>query len=615
MNINSKVLVKIAAGSGYDLAQKFTDEKGNPNKVLVPLDMGRTKPLAKHEVTARMLPEYKDKDTAKLLYKYPYSGFDLYSKEGVITPIPVDGKMNFTHFAQRPNSKMDVGLLDTNKAIAAQLGGGPLAEAVANASAEYVRQKRYSALSHHDKRRYNETAKRLGIKPHAITMTVPNNFTDAIVRTKPIPEDDEYGWWGRARILQDKESSTPLFYNTRNGEVSFPEGSSALVPGWGRTMFQWKNDPDDGDKIKERVIPNNNLFFRNYLNGKVPIVRENLQEDAEDPYGIFDINSPFSSAGLVFAKPNGYNAVTSMHSNGHPSGYEESFLIPGIGMSNGGLMFHPHELNDNDWISNGSVRDSKAYVQPADDKSIVDHESIHAFNPLFPNELLAHDLREVDDAVENLDSKSWYNLVGKAKATKKLNELFRKIESSDYSHGHHPSADNGFPYREDNYPSTGGVSELLRSIATSHRNYQKHLMNIIPEQMEARGELKDLTKKQQLNAMGKRIAELSHNGDNYLNFLAESGVGDGIPDNWKVLDNTMGGMSRREVNRAFTGLDEIMNSRGELIKRLSPEDLKSYFNKAPKSYREIQREYIRKVLPYLLRNDNKDVNPDGSVLA
>ena len=140
-------------------------------------------------------------------------------------------------------------------------------------------------------------------------------------------------------------------------------------------------------------------------------------------------------------------------------------------------------------------------------------------------------------------------------------------------------------------------------------------MNVIPEQMEVRGELKGLTKKQQLDAMGKRIAELSHNGDNYLNFLSESGVGDGIPDNWKVLDNTMGGMSRREVNRAFTGLDEIMTPREELIKRLSPESLKSYFNKAPKAYREIQREYIRKVLPYLLRNDNKDVNPDGSVLA
>lgn len=618
MSANSKVLVKIAAGSGYDLSQKFTDEKGNPNKVLVPLDLGRSKPLAKHEVTSKMLPEYMGNKTENLLHKYPYSGFDAYSKEGVIEPVSSD-KIDFTQLAQRPGSKMDVGLLDTNKAIAAQLGGGPLAEAVANASAEYVRQKRYNALSRHDKRRYNETYERLGVKPHAITMTVPNDLESTIVRTKPIPEDDEYGWWGRARILSDKDSSTPLFYNTRNGEVNFPEGSSALVPGWGRTMFDW-NDPDEDGKITERFIPNYNLFFRNYLNGKIPIVRENIK--ADDPEGLTGIDSPFSYKGLVTANNNGYSAFSSPAPT-NPSediddaflSKEDSFLIPGISLSNGGLTFYQQGMSDDDYISNGSKSNGRPYILPADDKSIVDHEAIHTFNPLHPNARLARDLTEADDAVEDINSKSWYNPIGKAKANKKLNDIIKRIGSTNYSSNQNPSSDNGFLYREDSYPSSGGTGELLRALVTSHRNYQKHLMNVLPEQMEARGELRGLTDKQRLDAIGKKIAELSHNGDNYLNFLGESGVGDGIPDNWKVLDNTVGGMSRREVNRAFTGLDEIMTPREELIKHLRPEDLQNYFKKAPNSYREVQREYIRKVLPYLLHNDTKDVNPDGSVLA
>ena len=612
MSVNSKALVKIAAGTGYDLSQKFTDEKGNPNKVLVPLDLKRDKPLAKHEVTAKMLPEYKGKKTDEFLNKNPYSGFDAYSKEGVITTVPVDEKMDFTRLAQRRDSKMDVGLLDTNKAIAAQLGGGPLAEAVANASAEYVRQQRYNALSRHDKRRYNGTAKKLGFKPHAITMTVPNNFRDTIVRTKPTPEDDEYGWWDRARILKDSESSTPLFYNTRNGEVNFPEGSSMLSPGWGRTMFQW-NDPDDDDKVTEKVIPNSNSFFKNYLKGKIPIVRENITDKVIGE--AFDTRTPFSADGFLYADDNGNNAFSYPSSGGKDIKPSGEVLVPGISVSNMGLLHDQGMLSESDYASNGSHSNDTLYSIPADDKSVVDHEAIHTFNPTPADDNMARDMRELDDAIEDLNSKSWYNPFGKAKAKKQLAYVMDKLNYPYYYTGNKPVSANGFLRNSNTYTSEGETDELIRAIVTSHRNYQKHLMNVIPEQMEARGELRGLTPKQQLDAMGKRIAELSHNGDNYLNFLDESGVGDGIPDNWKVLDNTVGGMSRREVNRAFTGLDEIMTPREELIKRLSPEVFKNYFNKAPKAYREIQREYIRKVIQYILRNDNKDVNPDGSVLA
>lgn len=611
MSANSKVLVKIAAGSGYDLTQKFTDEKGNPNKVLVPLDLGRSKPLAKHEVTAKMPPEYKGEKTEKLLNKYPYSGFDAYSKEGVITPVPVDKRdMNFAHLAQSYGGKMDVGLLDTNKAIAAQLGGGPLAESVANASAEYVRRNRYNALSRHDKRRYDYLSKKLGYKPHAITMTVPNNFRNTIVKTKPIPEDDEYGWWGRARILHDDKTGTPLFYNTRNGAVTFPEGSSALLPGLGRKMFQ-TDDPDEDDKINERFVPNDNFFVKNYFSGKFPITRENIPDEVDSS----DIRIPFSSEGLISAGNSGYNEFISPGSGGRTIGDTDTVLIPGISISNKGLLFNQDLLNAADYFSNGSKSDSKLYALPADDKSIVDHEAIHTFNSTYPNDQLASEMLELDDAIEDLNSKAWYNPIGRAKAKSRVNDLMSRITASTYPSDMRPSEENGFIPVVDNYPSEGGTDELLRAIATTHRNYQKHLMNVIPEQMEARGELRGLTDKQKLDAMGRKIAELSYDGDNYLNFLDESGVGDGIPNNWKVLDNTVGGMSRREVNRGFTGLDEIMTPREELIKRLSPEVLKDYFKKAPNSYREIQREYIRKVIQYILRNDNKDVNPDGSVLA
>lgn len=609
--MNRRSLIKLAAKNDYDLSQKFTDEKGNPNKVLVPLDLGRSKPLAKHEVTAKMLPEYKGEKTEKLLNKYPYSGFDAYSKEGVITPVPVDErKMDFGSLAQSSNSKMDVGLLDVNKAIAAQLGGGPLAEVVANASAEYVRRNRYNALSRHDKRRYDYLYKKLGYKPHAITMSVPNNFRDTIVRTKPIPEDDEYGWWGRARILHDDKTGTPLFYNTRNGAVTFPEGSSALLPGWSRKMFQY-DDPDEDDKIKEQVIPNNNLFVNSYFSGKVPIIRENIPDEVDSS----DIRIPFTTQGLISSGSTGYNEFLSTESDGRTAEEKDTYLIPGISISNKGLLFDQDLLNAADYFSNGSKSDSKLYALPADDKSIVDHEAIHTFNPTYPDDQLAKDMIELDDAIEDLNSKAWYNPVGKIKAKSRFNDLMKRISASAYSPGEHPSEYNGFIPVADNYPSEGGTDELLRAIATTHRNYQKHLMNVIPEQMEARGELRGLTDKQKLDAMGRKIVELSYDGDNYLNFLDESGVGDGIPNNWKVLDNTVGGMSRREVNRGFTGLDEIMTSRDKLIERLSPEVLKDYFKKAPNSYREIQREYIKRALHYILHNDNKDVNPDGSVLA
>lgn len=240
---------------------------------------------------------------------------------------------------------------------------------------------------------------------------------------------------------------------------------------------------------------------------------------------------------------------------------------------------------------------SDAYVRtlPMDDKSAADHEAIHIMNnPLNSDITLGY--KRVDD--NNFGVAPDYNA-----------ERDLGLAWSDYRdkvNGRY----NGFIYREPTYFNESG--EGLRSLATALRGYQNHLKEVLPAQMEARGELDGLNEKERNDKIGWRIAELSHNSDNYINYLKELGLLDGISGNWRIPISNLGGISGREMNRALEGIDKVTAPKEELFKKVRPEDKEG---KDLDSYDSVQEEYIRQVLPYLLHNDTKDVNPDGSVLA
>ena len=585
--MNRRSLIKLASQQGYDLSTKFKDEKGNPKKGLVPLDLGRTKPLAKHEVTAKMPP--KSHDVEKPKNKYPYSGFDYYTNTGAITPIK-DHNIDSKEFKQDKNAgTLDFGLMDINKVLADQLGGGPLAEATANALAEYARQKRYNSLSSHDKRRYDTIASKTGIKPHAITMTVPSNFDYILKKNLPAPQGVDPKLWDSNKVLR-KKGVRPVLYNSKNGKPTFPEGSVALNPLFFRNMFKeyspykkLKPGEEKLESVDEVYSPSDSVFAKNYMSGVIPISRENFSDqflEAKDntrgPQTLLSLLTIDDKRGTTSFGP-GYIA-------------DSAYRIPGINLENRSLGIGSNRLYENDYLRSPE-KDYYNRILYMDDKATADHEAIHAMNNQLNSDITLG-YKRVDDAKlgVNADRDLGFALSD-----------WRWHGTGDY---------NGFFKSEPTYFNELG--EGLRSLATALRGYQNHLKEVLPAQMEARGELKGLNEKERNDKIGWRIAELSHDGDNYINYLRELGLLDGIPGNWRVPVSSLGGISGREMNRALEGIDKVTAPKEKLLELVRPEDKEG---KDLESYDSVSEEYIRQVLPYLLQNDYSDVNQDGSVLA
>ena len=596
--MNRTALIKLASQHGYDLSPKFTDEKGNPTKVLVPLDMGRTEPLAPHEVMAKPLPKYtKGKTDDVLRDSYPYSGYDWYARNGAITPVD-SSKIDNSKFKQRPTSTTDLGLMNINKVIASQLGGGPIAEATANALVEYARQQRYNALSRHDKKRYDTVAAVTGKKPHAITMTVPTNFNYILTNWLTPPQGADYSQWSRDKVLKDAEGN-PLLYNSTNGKPKFIEGSVMLNPSYFRKAFTRPTKKDGARKYVEMYNPVNNIFSEGYLNGSVPIVRENFPKwvtAEDDTRGAVHLNS------LMSVNEDGESALGRNSLKGN-----RIYSIPGISLENKGWKHTPDSLLFNDYAI-PAKGDENSYVHPGDDKSVADHEAIHAMNSVFPSDF-SLGFKFFDDAMVHDAYVDPNNAQDVADSKDSLRAAADNLRSVDLSKSE-ASTLNGFLSNPNTYFETGG--EGARFLVTALRGYQNHLKNVLPAQMEARGELDGLNEKERNDKIGWRIAELSHDGVNFINYLKALGLFDGVLGNWRFPVSSLGGISAREMNRALEGIDKVTEPKEKLFERIRPEDREG---KDLNSYDSVSEESIKQVLPYLLQNDYSDVNPDGSVLS
>lgn len=597
--MNRTALIKLASQHGYDLSIKSTDEKGNPTKVLVPLVMSRRKPLGENEVSAKPLPKYVKGKTDDLLRNaYPYSGYDRYVREGVITPLD-SSKVDNSKFKQRPTSTTDIGLMNINKALASQLGGDPLAYSIANASAEYVRRNRYNALSPYDKMRYDIVAKFYGFNPHAITMTVPTNFNHILTKGLLPPQGVDSDQWNKNKVLRDEEGN-PLLYNSTYGKPKFTTGSSMLHPTYFGGVFKSTPNKSDDGGYYYTYNPVDNIFSKSYLKGYIPITRENFPKwvTAED-----ETEGPRQLNSLISVNEKGDNAL------GHNSVQGKKIHhVPGISLENKGRTLTAPELYHNDYAIPDYSNDKNTYVSAGDNKSTADHEAIHAMNVDMPSDF-ALGLNMLDDAMVKsklADPKNEKEVAAAKDYLTKATENLKKVDISKSN----DARLNGFLSHPATYFETSG--EGIRFLVTALRGFQNHLKEVLPPQMEARGELDGLSEKERNDKIGWKVTELSHDGDNFINYLRELGLLNGSEASWRVPVSNLGGISGREMNRSLSGIGKVTAPKEKLFEKVRPEDKEG---KDLDSYDSVSEESIRQIIPFLLHNNTKDVNPDGSVLA
>lgn len=578
-----------------DLSVRFTDDKGNKIKTLVPT-----------VVYNDLFDSHLKEKPGEGEYNYTIdndSGYDYYKSKGIIRPFDITKRdiKRYSGVLPKDSKKYSVrgGLVNLDSVTADQLGDTPLSRAIADKHSQSVFKHRYDRLSPNEKAVVDNITRQTGRRPHFSTITLP---------------EPEYWGWVDKGILKDgdvlyDDVHNPVFYKNGLPDMQMPT----------QFALAQTNAVNSNGELKPEAM--NNPMLREYLNGNVPVMDVRFDKSLVDK---FKTLFPFSADVFWPVMPEDQdNKFVNMPPN-YPS------LLPGVVLTNKLFSLDPSYSREA-----GLTRGS-GFSWPGEppkfygnSKATADHEFIHTLNRGTKREYYpaAHAHKTRNEIIDYIDkSKDIPKWMRKPILHSILMHPSKQVKDFDRYNNYKGDAGAGFIDHDKDYGSTGR-GEHTRVLGMNKRFVLKHLENVLPGYMEAKGLLKGMTDAQKLDAISDKAVEMANDSKVYRSIMRQFGLNDfndrtdglGYYREYKrppfrFPDNLRGNIHPVEVHRALESFDKMLKSKNELRMYL-PKDQQKLFDDDPDSYNLLYEKYLDKILPLIGNNSRNNVNPDGSVLA
>lgn len=537
------------------------------------------------------------------------NAFDYYSNLGYINPLQLSDAHKKSLVSSgidlnRPDrSKTRSGIIDLDSVTAHQLGDTPVAKAIAKRLSEVTYQNRYNLLKGEDKKIVDNITKQTGQHPHYSTITLPEPMYRGWKNTGALKDGDVLyansnmpnAMTNGGALVYTEDRQTPMLYDTKAGlpDINMPTEFSLS-----RT-----NALDADGRLNQEAL--NNPMLKGYLNGRVPIVDNQLADQAN--IGQVGLGSFSTPRLLPLMQENNSADVNELARTSNAASIPGISLVSSIVPVDNGIMAAFSDL------ARGTMSDMRRakpkLALKSNSKGTADHEHMHTLNH--------GSARAAIDAMEKLHSlenglkalkknnkvdfipSNMRNIIGKSVGSyvKNLNDKASKALDDSGRNG------AGFidPF---SYTSVGG-QEHTRALATAKRLVLNHLANVLPAQMEAKGLFNGLSDQDRLDMIADKAVSMANNPLVFRHIMSRFGSGDGHRTPLHVPENVMGTLDPFEVTRALEGLDKTMRGSSDFTEYMNPEDAEKYYNDGQRDYRPVSDKYLEQILPLIGRSDSR----------
>ncbi len=623
--MNKTSLIKIASQYGYDLSPRLTDDKGNHVKMLVPTDYSRKEPLKSYEfqyptdkydwrVHANPMPkivsptmagpivanmthqENLKRQRESGLYDTNKQSWNVYKKKGIVTPVKNAQKFidNFDSGYPRGTQK-EVGMLDLHKLRVNEMtdpNADPrkkkLIEAIVTKGEERARQARYNLLSGKDKEQYDAAAKHYRFNPHYSSIALPNQNIYEVIRAGGMTSPDilyynypkESKWYmnfADARRSVAEGTRLPIAYN-----------ANATMPGYRAGSAGFKLNGYDDGTFNEKYLED--PYVRAAAQGKIPVlnntipgykVNQTSMKSGHYPYFMSYVDPDrkisnlsginLDNASYIFSSPR-YGVA-----NDDSAGYKntEKRLIPDV-KSKGSVLAHEARHYT------GAVKNPKTldlFIEALNDENNGYGPEIKELKSKLKDVKDLDELQRISDEISRLEEAS---KVGKIRDKGNVDGLV----SSNY----HKTKGTLVP----GYAISGN-NEHRRAFQDLKDMAELYLAEIIPPQMEARGELDGMTEDEQIDAISDRVLDVVNDDDSLIEIFHHLGIGDDFHPDWAIPEYAIGNKHPHEIHRAIQGLGRgYIPTKGRLRKYINDkEERKKLDNPEGRDYRPLFNYWIK----------------------
>ena len=628
MNIGS--LIKLASQYGYDLSPRLEDDKGKPVRMLVPTDYNRKEPLKSYEFqypTDKYDKRIHDNPMPKVIsptmagpivanmtyhenlkrqresgiYDTNKQSWNIYKKKGIVTPVKNSKKFidNFDEVVYPGVTQKEMGMLDLHKLRVNELtdpNADPrkkkLIEAIVTKGEERARQARYNLLSGKDKEQYDAAAKHYRFNPHYATIALPNHNIHEVILAggKTSPDILYYNYpdqsvGGRIPLVENEDvtegTRLPIAYNANSPMPGYRAGSAGFK----------LNGYDDGT-FNEKYLED--PFVRGSAQGKIPVIYNEIQD--------YKINDPK-------LQNNAYYPYFMSHAD--PS--RNISNLSGINLDNASKHFIPglDVLNDNA----AGYKNVESRMEP-DVKSKgsgLAHEARHYIGGVKRPKTLKLAIKALDDEdngygpeIEELRSKL-YATEDDEEYDRIFKDILSLIDASKVGKIRDKGNVDGLVLGDSHKVGVGKKGLLLPGYVIDGSNEHRrafqdlkdiaelHLADVIPSQMEARGELDGMTEEEKIDAMSDRVLDVVNDDDSLIEILRHLGIGDDFanPD-WSIPEYAIGNKSPHELHRSIQGIGRGYIPKDKLRKYINDaEEREKLDNPEGRDYRPIFEHWIR----------------------
>lgn len=593
MNSGNKKEKKQVKNDPLDLSVRFTDANGNKIKTLVPT-----------VVYNDLFDKHLKPKPGEGEYNYTMDtsdGYDYYKSKGIIRPFDITKRdlKRYSAILPKDSSKYRVrgGLVNLDAVTADQLGDTPLSRVIADKHSQSVFKHRYDRLSANEKAIVDNITRQTGHRPHFSTINLP---------------EPEYWGWVDNGLLKDgdvlyDDHQYPTFYKKGLPDMQMPT----------QFILSQTNAVDSNGQLKPEAA--NNPILREYLNGNLPVMDVKFDKSLVDKLKTLP---PFAADIFWPTMPEDKDSKFDVSPN-YPS------LTPGVFLTNKEFKLAPDPAKASGFSrGSGHWWPGEPPTLYGNAKAVADHEFMHALNrgtkrEYYPAAYARQNYKKITDYIEK--SKDIPKWMYKPIVHTLVMHPPKQVEDFDRYNNYQGSSGAGFIDDED-YGSKGR-GEHTRVLGMNKRFVMKHLENVLPAYLEAKGMLNGMTDAQKLDFISDKVVEMANNPKVYRSVMRQFGLNDfngrtdglGYYDEnkrhpFRFPDNLRGNIHPVEVHRALESFDKMIKSKDELKMKL-PKDQRKLFDEDPDSYELLYEKYLEKILPMIGNNSRNNVNPDGSVLA